>query len=141
MLIVTNSIQIPDDELQFTFARSSGPGGQNVNKVNSKAVLRWSPVTSPNLPADVRERFLTRFGARLTTEGELLLSSQQSRDQARNMEDCLERLKEMILSVARKPVARRPTKPTRGSQRRRLEGKRRQSGKKQDRRRPSSGDD
>jgi ribosome-associated protein len=141
MLIVTATIQIPDDEFEWTFARSSGPGGQNVNKVNSKAVLRWSPVTSPSLPPEVRERFVARYASRLTNEGELILSGQRTRDQNKNIEDCLERLKEMILAIARKPTTRRPTKATRGSHKRRLEGKRLQSGKKQNRRRPPAGDD
>jgi ribosome-associated protein len=109
--------------------------------VNSKAVMRWSPTTSPSLPAEVRERFVSRYASRLTSAGELILTSQRSRDQNRNMEDCLERLKEMIVAVARKPLTRRPTKATRGSHKRRLEGKRLQSGKKRNRRRPPSGDD
>jgi ribosome-associated protein len=141
MLSVTPAIQIPDSEFEFTFARSSGPGGQNVNKVNSKAVLRWSPVASSSLPNDVRERFVSRYASRLTSAGELILTSQRSRDQNRNAEDCLDRLKEMLLSVTRKPITRRATKPTRGSHKRRLEGKRLQSGKKQNRRRPPSADD
>ncbi len=136
MLTITPAIQIPDSEFQFTFARSSGPGGQNVQKVSSKAVLRWSPTASPSLPEDVRARFLARYASRLTTAGELILTSQRSRDQKRNVEDCLERLKEMLLAVTRKPVQRRPTKPTRSSHKRRLEAKRIQSGKKRNRRRP-----
>ena len=136
MLTITPTLQIPDSEFQFTFARSSGPGGQNVNKVNSKAVLRWSPAASPSLPEDVRSRFLARYASRLTTEGDLILTSQRSRDQNRNSEDCLARLREMLLAVTRKPVQRRPTKPTRGSHKRRLEAKRIQSGKKRNRRRP-----
>lgn len=141
MLTVTPAIQIPDDEFAFSFARSSGPGGQNVNKVNSKAVMRWTPATSPSLPSEVRDRFVSRYATRLTLAGELILTSQRSRDQNRNVEDCLERLKEMILAVARKPVTRRATKPSRGSHKRRLEGKRLQSGKKRGRQRPPSGDD
>jgi ribosome-associated protein len=136
MLSVTPTIQIPDDELIFTFARSSGPGGQNVNKVNSKAVLRWSPVASPSLPDDVRSRFVSRYASRLTVDGDLILTGQRSRDQSRNIGDCLERLKEMLLAVTRKPQIRRPTKPSRGSHKRRLEAKRVNSGKKRNRRRP-----
>ncbi|HLJ11438.1 MAG TPA: alternative ribosome rescue aminoacyl-tRNA hydrolase ArfB [Planctomycetaceae bacterium] len=136
MLSVNATIQIPDSEFEFTYARSSGPGGQNVNKVNSKAILRWSPAASLSLPEDVRGRFLARYASRLTIAGELILTSQRSRDQNRNAEDCLERLKEMLLAVTRKPVARRPTKPSRGSHKRRLEAKRMHSGKKRNRRRP-----
>ncbi len=136
MLSVSATIQIPESEFEFTFARSSGPGGQNVNKVSSKAVLRWAPAVSPSLPEDVRQRFLSRYASRLTTKGELILTSQKSRDQNRNVEDCLARLREMLLAVTRKPVARRPTKATRGSHRRRLEAKRQHSAKKRHRRRP-----
>src|SRR5258705_399384 len=89
MLTITSAFQIPDSEFEFTFARSSGPGGQNVNKVNSKAVLRWSPTVSPSLSEDVRARFLARFASRLTTAGELNLTSQRSRDQSRNSAECL----------------------------------------------------
>ena len=136
MFTVSAAIQIPESEFELSFARSSGPGGQNVNKVNSKALLRWAPATSPSIPEDVRQRFLARYASRLTTAGELILTSQRSRDQNRNVEDCFARLKEMLLAVTRKPVSRRPTKPTRGSHRRRLEAKRIQSTKKRHRRRP-----
>ena len=138
MLIVTPQIQIPDDELQFSYARSSGPGGQNVNKVASKAVLRWSPVNSSSLPQEVRGRFLTKFKSRLTIEGDLIITSQRFCDQQRNTSDCLEKLREMLLAAARKPIARRPSKPTRGSQRRRLEVKRSHSHKKRRRRGPAA---
>jgi ribosome-associated protein len=135
MLDVAPHIRIPLDEFEFTFARSSGPGGQNVNKVNSKAVLRWNPTTSPNLRDDVRQRFLNRFRSRLTTEGELVLSSERFRDQRQNIDDCLEKVREMLTAVARPPKTRKKTKPSRASKERRLEGKRRDSAKKQNRRR------
>lgn len=139
-LVVNDRIQIPHTEFEFTFARSSGPGGQNVNKVNSKATLRWFPKTSPTLPADVRQRFLHRFGMRLTSEGELLIVSQVYRDQGRNVADCLERLREMLLLVAVAPRTRRQTKPTRGSKERRLQAKRGRSDVKKLRQKPASGD-
>jgi ribosome-associated protein len=141
MLNVTAEIRIPDGELAFTYVRSSGPGGQNVNKVSSKAVLRWSPMASAGLPEAVRERFVLKFATRLTSAGELIISSQRFRDQQRNADDCLEKLRQMLLSAARKPVPRRPTKPTRGSQRRRLEAKRVHSRKKRHRRGPFHHDD
>jgi len=134
MLEVTPTLKIPREELQFSFARSSGPGGQNVNKVSSKAVLRWAAAASPSLPDDVRRRFLARFGRRITREGELVLASQRYRDAGRNVADCLERLREMLLRVAVAPKPRRPTRPTAASRRRRLDAKRRQSGKKSSRR-------
>src|SRR5690242_13852589 len=80
-LTINSRIRIPHQEFEFSFARSGGPGGQNVNKVNSKALLRWPVHNSPSLPADVRHRFLTRYRSRLTTEGEIILSSQRYRDQ------------------------------------------------------------
>lgn len=136
ILSVNPNIQIPLSELQFSFARSGGPGGQNVNKVNSKAILRWSILTSPSLPQAVRARFLAKFANRLTAEGVLILVSQRHRDQTSNSEDCLEKLKEMILSVAEPPIPRRPTKPTFGSKQRRVETKKGNSLKKQRRRAP-----
>lgn len=134
MLVVTQNIRIPREEFEFTFARSSGPGGQNVNKVNSKAVLRWNPTTTPSLPQAVRERFLAKFASRITTEGELVVSSERHRDQPSNIEDCLEKVREMVASVAVAPKKRRPTKPSKGSKERRLDSKRRDSAKKQGRR-------
>ncbi|MGA2253657.1 MAG: alternative ribosome rescue aminoacyl-tRNA hydrolase ArfB [Thermoguttaceae bacterium] len=134
MLIVTRQLQIPIAEFDITFARSSGPGGQNVNKVNSKAILRWAVGSSSSLPEPVRERFLKKYGNRLTTEGELLVTSQRYRDAPRNLQDCLEKLRAMMLSVVHPQKRRRQTHPTRGSVERRLEGKRRQSSAKQSRR-------
>lgn len=134
MLEVTAELHIPLREFQFTFARSSGPGGQNVNKVNSKAALRWPVMSSPALPADVRERFLARYGRRLTAEGELVIASQRFRDAGRNVADCLERLRQMLLAVAEAPKPRKPTRPSRSAKRRRLKQKRQQSEKKQGRR-------
>jgi ribosome-associated protein len=137
MLHVTNEIRIPLREFQFTFTRSSGPGGQNVNKVSSKALLRWSVVGSPSLPEAVRRRLLVQQRPRLTTEGELLISSQRFRDSGRNVADCLEKLRGMLLSAANPPKPRKPSKPTRGSVRRRLEQKQLRAQKKQHRRAPS----
>ena len=134
MLRVNSRIQIPPTEFDFSFARSSGPGGQNVNNVNSKATLRWRPAESPSLPPDVKQRLLERHGNRLTTEGELIIHSQRYRDQGRNVADCLEKLREMILAVAIAPKKRRPTKPTYAAQQRRREAKSLQSRKKQNRR-------
>lgn len=97
-------------ELEFTFVRSSGPGGQNVNKVNSKAVLRWNTTTSACMSEEVRVRFHQRFGSKLTSEGDLLLSSDSYRDQGRNRDDCLEKLKAMLSEVEFAPKKRKATK-------------------------------
>lgn len=137
-LEITSTIRIPSEELRFTFARSSGPGGQNVNKVSSKAVLHFAVATSPSLPEPVRARFLSRYASRLTTEGELVITSQKHRDQPRNITDCLDKLRELVQSVVTPPKRRRPTKPTAGSRQRRLTSKRQQSEKKQQRRPPGN---
>ncbi len=136
MLLVNSRIHIPETELQFSFVRSSGPGGQNVNKVNSKAVLRWDVLASKSLPADVRERFLARYRKRLTTEGELIVTSQRFRDQGRNVADALDKLRAMLLESATRPKARRPTKPTRAAVARRIKSKQARSRKKKMRRTP-----
>lgn len=125
---------IPREELNFTYARSSGSGGQNVNKVNSKAVLRWNARETLALPSDVKHRFLARFGSKLTADGELLITSERHRDQGRNASDCIEKLHEMIQSVAVAPKKRKATKPTFGSKQRRLKSKKEHSEKKQNRR-------
>lgn len=134
MLTITPQLQIPLREFQFQFARSGGPGGQNVNKVSSKAILRWPVLRSPSLPEGVRQRLLRKYAPRVTVLGELVLSSQRFRDAGRNVADCLEKLREMIASVAVPPKPRRRTRPTRGSVERRLQGKQRQSAAKQRRR-------
>ena len=136
MLVVSPRVRVPESEFEFSYARSSGPGGQNVNKVNSKATLRWPMTHSPSLPADVRQRFLARFGSRLTTEGELLITSQRYRDQPRNTADCLAKLQAMLAAVATPPTPRRKTKPTRASGERRMKAKRVTGEKKQNRRAP-----
>jgi ribosome-associated protein len=140
MLTVTPNLQIPLREFVFTFSRSGGPGGQNVNKVNTKALLRWPVTTSPSLPQAVRQRLLGKCGRRITTEGELLISSQRFRDAGRNAADCLEKLRRLLAEAARHVPARRPTRPTRASVRRRVEGKRRHAQKKQQRTSPRSDD-
>lgn len=134
MLAVNSRIQIPLREFEFTFARSSGPGGQNVNKVSSKATLRWPVLTSPSLPEDVRQRLIARHRRQITTSGELIITSQRFRDAGRNTADCLEKLRQMLAEVAKPPTRRKPTKPTRGSVQRRLQTKRQQSQKKRQRR-------
>jgi ribosome-associated protein len=133
MLIVSSRIQIPDSELRFSYARSSGPGGQNVNKVASKAILHWS-TQSESISDTVRQRLLELFPTRVTNAGDFVISSDRFRDQRQNAEDCLDRLKEMLQAACRPVKKRRPTRPSQGSHRRRLETKRQQSEKKQGRR-------
>ena len=136
MLRINDRITIPLDEFRWEVSRSGGPGGQNVNKVNSKVLLRWSPGSSPSLPGPVRARLMAALANRLTREGELLVTSQRSRDQARNLADCLAKVRDLVLAAATPPKPRRPTRPTLGSQLRRGEQKARRSAAKRLRRKP-----
>ena len=125
---------LPLRELRFRFARSSGPGGQNVNKVESKAVLRWDVGASRAVPPAVLARFRSRFARRLTDEGVLVLSSQRHRERERNVADCLAKLAAMLAEVARPPKPRRATRPSRAAKERRLEEKKRAARRKAERR-------
>jgi ribosome-associated protein len=127
MFEINHQLCIPGHELEWSYVRSSGPGGQNVNKVASKAVLRWNVANSPSLPGHVKARLMTQQANRLTTDGALILTSQKHRDQERNRQDCLEKLRAMVLQAAAIPKKRRPTRPTRGSQERRLQAKKRRA--------------
>ena len=116
-------LRVPLEELEVTYARSSGPGGQNVNKVNSKCVMKWNIVATSAISADVKKRFMAVFGNRINLEGFVVLSSDSFRDQKRNQQDCVEKLQEMLLRVAHPPKARKASKPTAGSKRRRKDAK------------------
>ena len=134
MLSVNEYIEIPDSELQFTFSRSPGPGGQNVNKVNSKATLRWSVAESPSIPEEVRRRFMEIYRTRINHLGELVMTGSRFRDAPKNSQDCIDKLRAMLLVAVRRPKRRVPTRPNRSSKQRRLDAKNRQSQKKQNRR-------
>ena len=134
MLEITPQLQIPDSEFTWSFARSGGPGGQNVNKVASKATLRWDIAASTAVPEDVKIRLALQQKRFFTQDGEVIIVSQRHRDQDRNRQDCLEKLRAMILQALAVPKARKKTRPSRGSKRRRLQDKKHRSSLKQQRR-------
>jgi ribosome-associated protein len=133
MLEITPTLSLPMEELSFAYARSGGPGGQNVNKVSSKVMLRWNPGRCTALPADVLARFLAQQRSKLTKEGDILITSQKTRDQGRNAGDCLEKLRILILRALQPPKVRKATRPSRGSKERRLTDKKMQGQRKKER--------
>jgi ribosome-associated protein len=133
-LVVRPGLVIPSEELEVRFSRAGGPGGQNVNKVETKVDLRFRPGTSRVLDATLRARVLDRLAGRLTVEGELVVVASSARDRARNLEEARGRLANLLRAALVAQTPRRPTRPTRGSQRRRLESKRRRSDVKRERR-------
>lgn len=131
---ISPSIRIPWSELQFSYARSSGPGGQHVNKTNSKATLKWDISQTAAMPPTVKQRFEKHWGTRINKEGQLVISSEESREQRSNMESCLTKLKQMVTLSAKRPKIRVPTKPSHGSVKRTQEKKRQRSDRKSQRR-------
>ncbi len=128
MIRVTPHISIDEREIDETFVRASGPGGQNVNKLSTAVQLRFDVRHSPSLPSDVKTRLERLAGSRLTRDGVLVIIAQRHRTQLRNRDDALERLIELIRDAAIAPIKRRPTRPTAGSRKRRIEAKKRRSG-------------
>ena len=123
MIRITDQISIDESEIDESFVRSSGPGGQNVNKLSTAVQLRFNVRNSPSLPNDVALRLMRLAGRRMTKDGVLVLIAQNHRTQERNRAEALERLVALIKQAAVRPIPRRPTKPTRASKEKRLEGK------------------
>jgi len=127
MIRVTGKISIDEREISESFVRASGPGGQNVNKLSTAVQLRFDVRGAPSLPAEVRARLERLAGSRLTRDGVLVITAQRHRTQARNRQDALDRLIDLIRRAATPPAPRRPTRPTAASRERRIEGKKRRA--------------
>ena len=137
-LKINRHLTIPSQELRLAFSRSGGPGGQHVNKTETRVEVRWTPSTSQVLRAEQRALLLSQLASRLTLEGELVVTSERTRSQNQNRVDALGKLTELIQAALCRPKRRRPTKPSRGSVERRLQAKRARSQVKQ---RRSDGND
>ncbi len=120
---IAGSLTLDPSEIEESFVRAAGPGGQHVNKTSTAVQLRFDVRRSPSLPDDVRARLERLAGNRLTQDGVLVLVAQGQRSQKRNREEALERLVELVREAARRPTPRRPTRPTRASKQRRLDSK------------------
>ncbi|EMG37960.1 protein chain release factor B [Desulfocurvibacter africanus PCS] len=130
---ITNQVAIPEQELSFTFARSGGPGGQNVNKVNTKAVLRFDVVGSQSLGEEDKRLILERLASRLTKEGELVLASDATRSQEDNKRLTVLKLQQLLRAALRIQRPRKATRPSRAAKERRLATKKARGARKQER--------
>ena len=127
MIRITDHIHIDEAELEESFVRSSGPGGQNVNKLSTAVQLRFGVRQSPSLPNDVAVRLMRLAGKRMTKDGVLVIIAQNHRTQERNRAEALQRLVALVREAAIRPVPRRATKPTKASKQRRIERKKHRS--------------
>jgi len=133
MLVVTPEVSIPDEEFEWKFIRSSGPGGQNVNKVASAVQLRFLLPLNTSLPVAARNRLRRLAGQKLIDDGSILISARSERSQEQNRRDALERLAELIRAALIEPKIRKKTRPTKASKERRIESKKRRGTTKQGR--------
>jgi ribosome-associated protein len=141
MIRITSTVTIDETELHFDFVRSSGPGGQNVNKVSTAVQLRFDATHSPSLSEELRKRLARLAGKRITVDGVLVITARRYRTQQKNRDDAVSRLVDLLRRAAIVPKTRRKTKPTKQSKERRLEDKRRKSRVKQTRKRVAHQDE
>ena len=134
MIRITDNLLIAESEVRMSFVRASGPGGQNVNKVSTAVELRFDAARSPSLTPEMRDRLMRLAGSRLTREGEIVIEAQSHRSQEMNRQEALTRLTALLRKAAHKPKPRKRTRPSRAARERRLEGKRRRSRAKEQRR-------
>ncbi|MBL8898708.1 MAG: aminoacyl-tRNA hydrolase [Planctomycetes bacterium] len=136
MLEILPTFALPESALRYSFSRSGGPGGQNVNKVSTRATARLQITDNPLIPEELRARLLEKLATRITQDGDLIVQVDETREQARNKELARERVIAILRQALVRPKKRKATKPTRGSQQRRVESKKRRSAVKHERRRP-----
>lgn len=136
MIAITDTLSIEDGEIEESFIRASGPGGQNVNKTSTAVQIRFDARRSPSLPNDVAIRLMKLAGSRLTQDGVIVITARAHRSQPRNREEAVARLVELIRAATVREAPRRPTRPTRASQEKRLAGKGRRAAVKAGRARP-----
>ena len=140
MIEIAPGITLDEDELEISFIRASGPGGQNVNKVSTAVQMRFDARRAPSLPNDVSIRLQKMAGSRLTLDGVIVITANRHRTQEANRRDAIERLSELIAKAAVAPVKRRITKPSKAAKEKRLEAKSRRSGVKSMRGKPTAAD-
>ncbi len=133
MIYISPDISLKNAELLFTFIRSPGPGGQNVNKVSTAVQLRFNLLQSPSIPDELKLRIIKKLTSKLSTEGELIIKANRYRTQLKNKEDAIERLQELLIKAAHVPKKRKKTKPSKAQVQNRLAKKKIQGQKKKDR--------